>query len=180
MRKQQIAPKEIKIGPFWMLFQGQSLQDFDLGPTDPEWSEPFQFQYEGKLWSGSPSKLDISRGVALFWFAHDLFWTALALESNKNTTQLRRGLVMAAWQMEQAGLSDHFFYRRLKRAVEDSDKGTDYWTDSRRHKMAVDLVRSAQEIGEHLNAHVKEHGPKGTYMPLPPRPSNQRILASFM
>ena len=179
--RRMIMPRQVRIGSIFSIhFQSSNLRDADFGPSAREWQEPFLFQYDGKLWDQTPDRLDLSRGVALFWVAHDLLWTAMALEADQPAKQIRRGIVMAAWQLEQCGLANHSVYRRLKQAAESTDENQNFWSDEQRHKFAIDLVRDAHNLGEYLNEQVRERGPKMTYIPLPHTPFKSKIVAPYM
>ena len=156
-----------------------------FGAVGKEWFANYEFDQEGRLSKASPYLPDLTRGLSLYWAAHDLLWTVIVLKSNQDSTQIRRGLCAAAWQVEQAGLcrSPEGTYSRLKDYAEiakDMSDKPDYWTHERRHELAVLLLKSAHDLGISMNNIVLSIGPKG-YLPLPPRPGvNDEAIAAFL
>jgi hypothetical protein len=127
------------------------------------------------LWKNSPTTLDVTRGVSLFWLGHDLMWTALALVSQKEPKQIRRGLTLSAWQIEQSGLSYTNEYAQLRSSTIAFNDDPKFWTDEQRSQLASRLITWAHSVGVNiLNERV--HG-KGIYFPLPPRPSDDKNVA---
>lgn len=152
-------------------FVGARLDKKFFRPVSDEWFAIYNFDQQGRLWARSPTTLDVTKGVSLFWLGHDLLWTAIALKTNQEPRQIRRGLTMAAWQMEQSGLSGFSPYPMLKKLVQDFKDDPKQWDDERRTSLAADLLMEAHSIGEKiLNSHVRTNGPKDWYFSLPPRP----------
>jgi hypothetical protein len=156
---------------------GVDLPDSIFEPVNEDWFRTYSFTYDGKLWDKSPSRISLTNGLSLFWLAHDLLWTSIVLLTNQEPNQVRRGLVQAAWQMEQSGLADLRIYFSLKSYAEKGDS-PEYWTRERRKTLSAELVKAAHDIGENLNGHLFQSGPRG-YIPLPPRAENEATLTRF-
>jgi hypothetical protein len=156
---------------------GVDLPDSIFEPVNEDWFTTYSFTYDGKLWDKSPSQISLTNGLSLFWLAHDLLWTSIVLLTNQEPNQVRRGLTQAAWQMEQSGLSNLGTYFSLKSYAEKGDS-TEFWTRERRRTLSTELVRATHTIGESLNGHFFQRGPRG-YLPMPPRPENEVTLKAF-
>lgn len=151
------------------------LQEHFFSPLSDAWFRVYTFNQDNRLWKNSPKTLDVTRGVSLFWLGHDLMWTAIALISQREPKQIRRGLTLSGWQMEQSGLSFTNEYAQLRSAVTDFNDDPEFWTDKQRSELASRLITWAHVIGVNiLNQRV--HG-KGIYFPLPPRPSDDENVA---
>jgi hypothetical protein len=156
-----------------------------FGAVGTEWFANYEFDQEGRLWKDSPYQPDLTRGLSLYWAAHDLLWTVIALKSNQDASQIRRGLCAAAWQLEQSGLcrSPEGTYNRLRdnaKVAKDMSNDPEYWTEQRRHELSRILLNSAHDLGLLMNNIVLSVGPKG-YLPLPPRPGvNDEAIAAFL
>jgi hypothetical protein len=156
---------------------GVDLPDSIFKPVKEDWFTTYSFTYDGKLWDKLPSQISLTNGLSLFWLAHDLLWTSIVLLTNQEPNQVRRGLTQAAWQMEQSGLSNLGIYFSLKSYAEKGDSA-EFWTRELRKALSAELVKAAHDIGENLNGHLFQRGPRG-YLPLPPRPENEATLKPF-
>ena len=80
--------------------------------------------------------------------------------------------------MEQAGLSGWATYDLLKSNAERDDIN-EHWTQGRRRELSISLIREIHKIGEALNLHLTNFGPRG-YLPIPPRDNNLETVRPFM
>lgn len=169
----------IQIGTFLIQFDKFSMKKELFEPVADEWFDVYSFDQNGRLWEYSPNKIDLSKGLSLYWLGHDLLWTAIALKTNLEPKQIRRGFTMAAWQMEQSGISHYDDYKTLKKYAKKLQDNMQPLSDSERNALAATLVKMAHDIGLSFNKHVINNEMYDFYLPLPPRKSSDHINAPY-